>query len=646
MNNKTRIRTLFLTFISLSFLCFISYLNSLNNPFIWDDQALIEKNALIRNWHLWPQAFVNDLYYHITSGSNFYRPFQTLSYMWDYHFWQLDPFGYHLTNIILQVLVSFLVFLLVLRLYKVYPIALSTSLLFALCPLAVESVTYISGRAELLMGSSLITALLLFIHSDGKNGPGRIIYLCFSVFFFILGLMSKELSVVFPFIIAAYAYYFKRDKLNFKYFINSVLIFFVIDLLYLTLRLSFLNFSTYRPPALSQYPLLIRLMVFPKVTFTYLKLLILPVDLHMSRTLVRPSTFSGIFLAWFALGVILVYMWRNLLGKHKGIYPFMLFWALAFLFPQSGIIPINAFISDHFIYLSSISFFLLISILMSKYLKKTIFALSVAGLIIFYGSLTATRNFDWKDPVIFYQKLVQLSPDSFQGHNNLGLQYEYRKLYEQAIKEYNKALEISPNLLEAHSNLANLYFKMNKLDEAKKEYNIIEKIAPKSKAGEIQNNIGCVLEAEGKFDEALKRYKAALRIDPSLIFTHFNIAKITLNMGDLDGASEELLKSLPELNSENEKVNYIKIIKEFLATRRGRWDSAVFYNDLGVKFAHDDLMPEAGVAFSRAIELQPFYADAHYNLGLTFLRRGLKREAASELKKANQLVETNPKPSK
>ena len=201
------------------------------------------------------QAFVSDLYYHIASGSNFYRPLQTLTYMWDYHFWQLDPFGYHLTNIILQVLVSFLVFLLVLRFYKVFSVALATSLLFALCPLAAESVTYISGRAELLMGSSLIASLLLFTYSDDKRGAGRAVYLCFSVFFFILGLMSKELSVVFPFIIVAYACYFKRDRVDLKYFINSVLIFFIIDLLYLVLRLSLLNFATYRPPALLQYPL-------------------------------------------------------------------------------------------------------------------------------------------------------------------------------------------------------------------------------------------------------------------------------------------------------------------------------------------------------------------------------------------------------
>jgi len=646
MNNKIKVRTSILTFISLGFICFISYLNSLHNPFIWDDQALIEKNPLIRDWHLWPKVFISDLYYHIASGSNFYRPFQTLSYMWDYHFWQLDPYGYHLTNVILQILVSFLVFLLILKLYGNFAVSFSTAALFALCPLAVESVTYVSGRAELLMGFSLIAAMLLFISSEARTGKSRAICLCFSVLFFILGLMSKELAVVFPLAIAAYFYYFKKEKLNFKCFVDSILIFFIIDLLYLFLRLAFLSFSTYLSPSLSQYPLFIRLTVFPNVLFTYLKLLVLPVGLHMSRTLVRPTSFTGIFLAWLILGMFYFYLWRNLNGKHKGIYPFMLFWAVAFFLPQSGIVPINAFVSDHFIYLSSIGFFFLISVSMFKYLKKTVFTVAVAGLIIFYGFLTAARNFDWKDPVVFYKKLVQFSPDSFQGHNNLGLQYEYRKFYGQAINEYNKALKIKPELLEAHSNLANLYFKMNKLDEAKKEYSIVEKIAPKSKAGEIQNNIGCVLEAEGKFNEALKRYRAALKIDPSLILIHFNIAKIILNGGDLNGASNELLKSLPELNSESQKPVYLKIINEFLATKKGRLDAAVFYNDLGVKFALANLMPEAGVIFSRAIELQPLYADARYNLGLTFLRRGLKREATFEFKKANELLKVNSSPPK
>ncbi|MGA2775875.1 MAG: tetratricopeptide repeat protein [Candidatus Omnitrophota bacterium] len=630
-------KTLFLAFVSLSLFCFIAYFNSLHCPFIWDDLALIEKNTLIRNWHLWLEAFSNDLYYHVASGSNFYRPLQTLTYIWDYHFWQLDPFGYHLTNVILQVLVSFLVFLFVYRLYGNLAVAFSTASLFALCPLAVESVTYISGRAELLMGLSLLSCLLLFIAAVERRGLKRKVYLCLSAVCFTLGLLSKELALVFPLVILSFIYYFKREKLNFKYFLNSILIFFVIDFFYLTLRITFLNFSTYQPPTLSQLSFFTRLTVFPKVVFTYIKLLVFPLDLHMSRTILKPVTFSGIFFSGLIFIAISVFLWRSFRAKRKGVYPFMLFWALIFFLPQSGILPINAFISDHFIYLSSISFFLLISHFMFKQLKKTVFLVLLAGLFTYYASLTAARNFDWKDPVIFYKKLIRFSLASFQGHNNLGLQYEYLRQYDLAIKEYQEALEIKPGLLEAHSNLANLYFKMGRLSEAKNEYALIEKITPKGKAGEVQNNIGCVLESEGKFEEALKRYRAALKLDPALHFTHFNIAKLILNQGDLEGASLELLKSLPEFDTAKDKREALRIIREFLSSRRGKWEAAAFYNDLGIKLVAGNLMPEASAAFTRAIELEPRYADAHYNLGLTFLSRGLKREATFEFKQANEL---------
>ncbi|MFA5275358.1 MAG: tetratricopeptide repeat protein [Candidatus Omnitrophota bacterium] len=632
-----KIKKLFVAFISIGLFCFIAYFNSLRCPFIWDDLALIEKDTLIRDWHLWKQVFSSDLYYHVASGSNFYRPLQTLSYIWDYHFWQLNPYGYHLTNVALQVLVSFLVFLFIYRLYGNFAVSFSTASLFALCPLAAESVTYISGRAELLMGLSLLASLLLFIPADKSSGLRKIIYLCLSLFCFVLALFSKELAAVFPFAVLAFVYYFKKEELNLKYFLKYILIFFVVDLFYLALRLSLLNFSTYRPPALAQLPFLMRLSVLPEVVFTYLKLLILPLNLHMSRTILRPSTFWGIFFTLVAFAVFSLFLWRSFCAKRKGAYQFMLFWSLIFFLPQSGILPINAFVSDHFIYLSSISFFLFVSLFIFKYFNRRLFVISVTGLIVFYGSLTAARNFDWKDPVLFYKKIIRFSPLSFQAHNNLGLQYEYRKQYEPAIQEYRTALEIKPGLLEAHSNLANLYFKMNRLSEAKNEYAVVEKIAPKGKAGEVQNNIGCVLESEGKFDEALERYRAALKLDPALHFTHFNIAKLILKQGDLAGASSELLKSLPGLDTAKDRTEALRIIREFLTARRGKQESAAFYNDLGIKFISGNLMTEASAAFRCAIELQPRYADAHYNLGLTLLKRGLKREAAFEFKKANEL---------
>ena len=118
----------FFVLILIVIVCFLAYFNSLNNPFIWDDEALVVKNTLIRSLQNAPASFTNDLYFGVAGGSNFYRPLQTLSYIFDYHFWQLNPFGYHLTNIILQIGVSFLIFLLVFNLLKSLPVALASAL--------------------------------------------------------------------------------------------------------------------------------------------------------------------------------------------------------------------------------------------------------------------------------------------------------------------------------------------------------------------------------------------------------------------------------------------------------------------------------------------------------------------------------------
>jgi len=109
-----------------------------------------------------------------------------------------------------------------------------------------------------------------------------------------------------------------------------------------------------------------------------------------------------------------------------------------------------------------------------------------------------------EQPIVFYRNIIKYSPQSFQAHNNLGLQYELKGLNEQAIEEYKMALKIKPELLEAHSNLANLYFKLQRFAEARNEYRSVEKICPPEKTGEVENNIANIDEAEGLHEQAIK----------------------------------------------------------------------------------------------------------------------------------------------
>jgi tetratricopeptide (TPR) repeat protein len=412
--------------------------------------------------------------------------------------------------------------------------------------------------------------------------------------------------------------------------------YFLISAVYITLRLDFLSFVTLRPPALTRVPFFLRLTVLPKVFLTYVKLLVLPVNLHMSRELVRPTTFFGIYLAWFSLGTLIVACATFLqYRKERKTAPFLLSWFLVFILPQSGIFAINAFVSEHFIYLSSISFFIAVAYLLHKYLRKQLFVFSFVSFGLYYGLLTVSRNYEWQDPTLFYQRIIQFSPSSFQAYNNLGLQYEHRNLYDLAIQEYKKALAIKPDLLEAHSNLASIYYKTGRPQDALKEYAIVEKTAPGSKAGEIQNNIAVVYDAQGLFDEALNRYERALALDPHLDFTHFNMARIDLVMGKTKEAASRILKSLPELAADNRRSKkYLFLIEAYLSSSKKMDCSATFYNNLGIRFAQEGLFDAAIAAFGRALEVDPQNPDKHFNLGLAYWKKGLNSQAAQEFKSA------------
>jgi len=633
---KVKTGHLVIIFLSISFLCILAYYNSLTNPFIWDDEGLIVKNALIKNWRFWPKAFTNDLFFGSSSGSNFYRPLQTLSYIGDYFFWQLNPFGYHITNILLQILVSFLLFLFIFSISGNLIVAYSAVLLFAVNPLHTEAVSYISGRSDLLLGLFTLAALLVFIKSqEGGTDTQRKAYLYLSLLLFILALLAKELAAIFPLVILAYLFCYQRDGFKRpRSLIFSILPFFIIDAVYLILRLTILHFNTTKPPALTSYPFLLRVFVLPEVLLSYLKLLVFPLDLHMSRTFKLPAGIWPLLCLWFLLVIILLYLARILRDspKYKTV-SFLSLWFLLFLLPQSGMTPINAFIAEHFIYLSSISFFTLIAYALFYSLRRGIFILSLAGLVIFYLLLTVSRNAQWKYPVVFYEKLIELSPGSFMAHNNLGLEYQRRRHFDQAISEYKKALRIAPGLLEAHSNLASLYYETKDFKQSEKEYAIVERIAPPAKSGEVANNIAVLYEEQGLLLEAVNKYKLALQLDPNLEFVHFNLARLYWAKGESGLACDEILNSMPRLVIPvHKKQLYIKVIGQYLTTVKKGKPAPLFYNDLGVSFAASGLFDAAITSFRVALGLQPDYQDAHFNLALVYYKTGLKDKALAELR--------------
>lgn len=615
-------RKLIIIFLVISALTTVFYSSSLVNPFIWDDEGLVLKNPLIKNWESFPKVFTNNLYLATFVNSNFYRPLQLVLYMLNYHFWRFNPLGYHLANIILQALVAFLVYLFTLFILKSREISLLSAFLFAVSPLHNEAVAYIAGSAELLMAVSLLASLLLFAR-------GR---LALSLLFFIMGLLSKELSVVFPVVILCWAICYSRENLRRPwYFLKAIFPFFLIDAVYVFLRFSWLKFPALYLPELTKYPLLLRISVLPQVFFAYLKILILPVNLHLSRSLGYPIGFWGIFISWFIFISLAAAAAIILFKKRSRNLNFLSFWFLIFLLPQTGIFPINAFVAEHFLYLSSISFFIALSFLLCRYLRKNLLLIAGSALVLCYGMLTFSQNFTWRSPVIFYERILRFSPGSFLARNNLGVQYEMKGRYFDAISQYREAVKLKPGRVEPHANLASTYSKLGKFDEAEKEYIITQKLTPYNKAGELQNNIAGLYEKKGDFNKALRHYKLALLLDPSLKFARFNAGRIYAQKGDTAKAAALILESLVGVNRDKSDER-LQIIKDVLKGKDNISCAVIFYHALGLRFAQAGLFTEAAGAFRNLTELVPEDPDAYFNLGLAYFKNAQKKEAVFSLR--------------
>ena len=139
---------------------------------------------------------------------------------------------------------------------------------------------------------------------------------------------------------------------------------------------------------------------------------------------------------------------------------------------------------------------------------------------------------------------------------------------------------------------------------------------------------------QGLWGKALESYFLALKLDPKLNFTHFNIAKIYQAQGELQLSSQEILNSIPEItNSLKNKGDYPAIVNRYLKSVK-LTAPVQFYNDLGIEFAAQGLFQGAIFSFKRSLEIEPRYADAYFNLGLAYWNLGLKGEAITALKRA------------
>lgn len=493
-----------------------AYSNSLSGEFIWDDNSLIKNNAYIKDYSHISKIFTKDIFAGTGDESNFYRPLQTFTYIVDYSLWKLNVEGYHLTNILLHILVALGIYWLVNILWGDRLLSFFTSLLFVVHPLHTEVVTYISGRADSLAAIFILLSFILYIKGQHSKSIGIYILTLLS---YILALFSKEHSLVLPALLLLYHYAFKR-KLKLKSFLPLLSIAFIYILLRLTL-LSFPAAYPISPPSV----FLQRLPGFFVALTNYIRLLFLPFNLHMeygSRLFdfTNPKAIVGIFI------LIALFIYAVRIKKSNKLVFFSISWFFITLIPVSNLYPVNAYMAEHWLYFPSIGFFLVlakgISCIYRDRKFRILAIIFLISLSVFYSYLTLRQNEYWREPITFYKRALRYTPGSWRIHHNLGSAYADIGNYDQAIASYKKALRYAPGSWQIYHNLGNAYGDIGNYGQAIVLYEKSIEINPKH--ARVYNNLGVVYSKIGDHDQAIVLYRKAAEIIPEDAGVHNNLA--------------------------------------------------------------------------------------------------------------------------
>ncbi|MBE9506980.1 MAG: tetratricopeptide repeat protein, partial [Chloroflexi bacterium] len=645
--------------------------NSLGREFIWDDAALIQQNYLIRDFDNLPQFFTRDFWAFAEGegkGHDLYRPLVSLSYLIDSRLWGNRPPCYHFTNLLFHILSTILVYFILRGILEKRWSAWLGALLFAIHPIHTEAVSWISGRTDVVCGFFFFLALFLYI---GSRKGGQWTYLAGSLVAFLLALLSKEMAITLPLIIAVYNLCFDKSPQQERWWdtvrarlgraVIEPLPYLVVVVLYLTIRLQVLGFVIKSKDKMAeslqgfsslQNPGATLLLLPVKIMALDLRLLVVPFPLNAHRLVSDLASNFGLT-AWLSLLAAVAVLALSILALRRApAYAFAGLFFFVTILPVSGLLSTGDFVAERFLYIPSLTVCLAAALLCtSLWQRRRTWGLVLLLLIALpWVIFTYRRNADWRDGLTFWSKTVAASPRSTIAHNHLGLEFWYRGQYEQAIAEFEQVLQMDEENKNAYNNLAGVCFSQERFQEAEAYYHKAIAIAPENALFHL--NLGVVYERLDDSDKAVTAYQEALALNPRLAAAYYNLGLLHSRMGrwaeaifclervlDIDPTSAAAHNSLGLIYLDLEL--FPEAVFEF---EQAMWldpASAEILNNLGLTYLHMEQFNTAIQVLERALEVTPEFAPAHFNLGLAYLESGSGDKALRELAIAAELDPAN-----
>lgn len=541
-------RGIFIVFITL-----LVYLPALQNEFVnWDDPKYIVEMQRFQ-----PINMTN--IHQIFTG--FYvanwHPLTILSHAIDYRIWGLNPFWHHLGNNILHGFNTLLVLILTFQLVTVNKIkgegrryALSaasiTALLFAIHPLHVESVAWVSERKDLLCAFFFLLSIIFYNKYRSSDSKKAVLYFC-TLFSFMLSLFSKPMAVTLPLVLLILDFYplrgftKEKDHRQIMWLIVEKIPFFIFSLIasVLTMKaqVEFNALSSTRV-----FPLMERLLNgIHSLAFYWIKMLF-PFNLAPLYPYPGEISFFSPEYLFSAIAVVLITLFALLRFNKNKLYFSVWIYYLVTLLPVIGIIQAGGqSAADRYIYLPGVAPFILAGLACSSLVcgKEKVMALLARAAILFCSLLlvivTVKQTGIWQNSLNLWNHEIKVLPKSSPFiYNNRGTAYMQLKKYEEANADFAKAIELGPTYLDFYRSRGNSYMELGHFAEAIYDYSHIIKIDDKNEIA--YNSRGAAYHILGRTNEARRDYEKALEINPDNGRAFYNIALIFEEAGEMEQA--------------------------------------------------------------------------------------------------------------
>jgi tetratricopeptide (TPR) repeat protein len=594
----------------------LAYQPAWNGKPIWDDEGHITKPEL-RSMdglgRVWIKPGATQQYYPLAH-----------SVFWVEHkIWGDSPLGYHLINILLHA-VSALLLLKMLRRLEV-PGAFLATVIFALHPVQVESVAWISELKNTLSGTLYLGSALAYLefYREGKKA-----FYAAALGLFVLGLMAKTVIATLPAALLL-VFWWKSGSLSWKRDVLPLIPFFITGIAFGLFTAWVEQKFVGAEGSVFEVSSIERLLIAGRAFWFYLDKLLWPANLIFIYPRWNVSEWvwwQYLFPAAAFLLLTALWVWHR-----RGTLMGLLFFAVT-LFPALGFFNVYPFrfsyVADHFQYLASIGPIALAGAGINPALdflrKRNPFLTAVicGTLISTLGVLTWRQCGMYSDVETLFRTTIERNPECWMAYSNLGVALLQKGQVDEAIASYQKSLEIKPDYADAHGNLGTALLQKGQVDEAIAHYQKALEIQPQK--ADAHSNLGNAFLQKGQVDEAIAHCQKALEITPDYADAHSNLGNAFLQKEQVDAAITHYQKAL-QIKPDFSEALY-NLGNAFL--KKGQVDAAITY-------------------YQKALQIKPDFSEAYGNLGNAFLQKRQVNDAiahyqrALEIKPLNVVFENN-----